>query len=59
MVDAESPAPPSSRSRRRLLQWVPVVLCALLLGAASQVLWMWESWPVRELLRATQIGPSA
>jgi hypothetical protein len=31
--------------------WVYVLVAAALL-AASQILWMWHSWPVREILDA-------
>lgn len=32
-------------------QWLQFVAAALALLAASEVLWLWQSWPVRELLQ--------
>jgi hypothetical protein len=32
--------------------WVAVVACALLLLALSEALWLWQTWPVRELLQS-------
>jgi polyferredoxin len=36
--------------RRHLRRWGPYWILALALLAASQMLWLWQSWPVRELL---------
>ena len=35
---------------RQLQRWLPVGLGAAGLLAVSQLLWLWESWPVRQLL---------
>jgi hypothetical protein len=32
--------------------WLLVVACALGLLVLSQALWLWQTWPVRELLQA-------
>jgi hypothetical protein len=37
------------------LAW-PFLAGALVLLLASEVLWLWHSWPVRELLDTEQIG---
>jgi hypothetical protein len=44
-------APPSALGR-----WLRVAAGAALLLALSQALWLWQSWPVRELLAPP--GPS-
>ncbi|GAB3650624.1 hypothetical protein [Ramlibacter alkalitolerans] len=31
-------------------QWLRLVAAALLLLALSEALWVWQTWPVRELL---------
>ena len=33
--------------------WGLVFACALLLLLLSEALWLWQTWPVRELLQAT------
>ncbi|MGE4242608.1 DotU family type IV/VI secretion system protein, partial [Ramlibacter sp.] len=47
----------SSMSGRRLPSlsrwWVAMALVLLAIFAASQVLWMWQSWPVRRALDTT------
>ena len=44
--------PPPQRPRAGWRDWVLVAICALLLLALSQALWLWQTWPVRELLQA-------
>ena len=44
--------PPTPRSHAAWRDWVPVAVCALLLLALSEALWLWQTWPVRELLQA-------
>lgn len=39
--------PATSRWR----QWLTVVLAAVGLLAVSEALWLWQSWPVRQLLQ--------
>lgn len=48
---AEDPAPAEGRATQGWRAWLRVlaVACALLL--LSGALWLWQSWPVRELLR--------
>jgi hypothetical protein len=38
------------------LAW-PFLAAALVLLLASEVIWLWHSWPVRELLDTEQIAP--
>jgi hypothetical protein len=59
---SETPAPAGAQPLRRLraramrftLSAIPYVLVALALLAASEVLWLWHSWPLRELLATEQ-----
>ena len=44
--------PPTSRSHARWRGWVLMAVCALILLALSQALWLWQTWPVRELLQS-------
>ena len=63
----ETPAPACAPSRPAPLRWSrrwrplravwPYVLIAVALLAASEVLWLWYSWPVRQVLESEQ--PSA
>jgi len=48
----------SSRPARGVwrLAW-PFLAAALVLLLASEVIWLWHSWPVRELLDTEQISP--
>jgi HAMP domain-containing protein len=32
-------------------KWLRVAAAALVLLALSEVVWLWQTWPVRELLR--------
>jgi len=59
-----APPPPGSTHRararsgwrRHLRRWGPMVIVALALLTASQMLWLWQSWPVRDLLSAMGAG---
>ena len=63
----DTPAPPagtpahSAPSRRaRLLRGLwPYLLAGLALLAASEMLWIWHSWPVRELLDSERVSAGA
>lgn len=37
---------------RVLARWAAIALGASVLLGLSQALWMWQSWPVRQLLQA-------
>jgi hypothetical protein len=43
---------PPRRPRRpgALRRWAPYLVAALALLATSEMLWQWQTWPVRELL---------
>jgi hypothetical protein len=58
----ENPTPPASSGRApRARPWravravVPFALIAAALLAASQLLWLWYSWPVRHVLDDEQV----
>lgn len=42
---------PARRSRRRLQAWLQMVAVAAALLVVSEVVWVWQTWPVRELLQ--------
>ncbi|MCE3271481.1 MAG: hypothetical protein K0S57_1878 [Ramlibacter sp.] len=44
--------PPPSRPRAGWRDWALVAACALILLALSQALWLWQTWPVRDLLQS-------
>jgi hypothetical protein len=46
-MSAESPG---TRARGGWRPWLRVALAALALLALSEALWLWQTWPVRELL---------
>ena len=50
------PAPAPSRAGWK--DWTLVAACALFLLIASQALWLWQTWPVRELLQAAPASSS-
>jgi hypothetical protein len=49
---AEHPAPAEAPASQGWRAWLRVlaIACALLL--LSEALWLWQSWPVRELLQS-------
>lgn len=52
------PEPPNRPLKERLLRWAPYGAVALMLLVASEILWRWQTWPVRELLGSTGVaGP--
>jgi hypothetical protein len=58
----ETPSQPRNRPGRKWRAWIGewrlpraawvYVLAAAVLLAVSQLLWMWHSWPVRQILNA-------
>jgi hypothetical protein len=51
-MTAETPGSTQARARpARWSAWLQLVLAALLLLLVSQALWLWQTWPVRELLQ--------
>lgn len=48
---SEEQASPRQRPRRHgPARWLALLAAALALLAASQVLWLWQTWPVRHLI---------
>lgn len=50
MTDDDAPRP--GRLKRHLARWGAIYLAAVVLLGLSQVVWIWQSWPVRHLLEA-------
>jgi len=48
--------PPTSRPHARWRDWLVVAASALILLALSEALWLWQTWPVRELLQSAPSG---
>jgi hypothetical protein len=53
-MSTESPGSPEQvlPARRAWRDWILVAACAILLLALSEALWLWQTWPVRELLQS-------
>jgi hypothetical protein len=49
--------PRSSPSARAGAQWLRLRAVALALLALSEALWVWQTWPVRELLHPAAAAP--
>ncbi len=59
-MTAETPVSDGARARRAgWRDWLQVFAIAALLLAFSEAIWLWQSWPVRELLQPTSITPAA
>jgi hypothetical protein len=55
---AESPVSPGTQpAQAGWRAWLKVVACAFLLLALSEALWVWQTWPVRELLQTAPGSP--
>ena len=51
MAAGSTGSAPVRRSRRRLQAWLQMVAVAAALLGVSEVVWVWQTWPVRELLQ--------
>jgi hypothetical protein len=61
----ENPARPGAHPRHRLQDWTrhlrllraswPYLLAAAALVGASELLWLWHSWPVRQVLETERL----
>ena len=49
-------APPRPRRTGAFRRWAPYLVAALALLATSEMLWQWQTWPVRELLAISAGG---
>lgn len=55
-MSAESPGSTASpRERAGWRQWLQLAGAALALLALSEALWLWQTWPVRELLEPVPV----
>ena len=59
-MTAETPGSTQARDKpARWKPWLQLAAAALLLLLVSEALWLWQTWPVRELLQpaASMAGP--
>jgi fatty acid desaturase len=52
-MSAEDPVPAEVPRSQGWRAWLRVLAAACALLLLSEALWLWQSWPVRELLRPT------
>jgi hypothetical protein len=52
-VETPGASPGREPRRFRWLDWFQFAVLAVLLLLVSEALWLWETWPVRELLQPT------
>lgn len=50
-MSAEVPESTQQPARAGWRQWLRLLAAAGVLLAASEALWVWQTWPVRELLQ--------
>ncbi|MEJ8838473.1 hypothetical protein [Ramlibacter sp. AN1133] len=50
-MSAEVPGSTQQPARAGWLEWLRLCVAALVLLALSEALWVWQTWPVRELLQ--------
>jgi hypothetical protein len=50
-MSAEVPRSTQQSARAGWRQWLQLCLAAIVLLSLSEALWMWQTWPVRELLQ--------
>ena len=56
-MSPQAPAPDTRRHAPRAgwRQWLQLAVAAVLLLLLSQALWLWQTWPVRELLQQAPV----
>jgi hypothetical protein len=58
-MEAESPGTTAAPGRAAAWkQWAQVAALAVVLLVISEAVWMWQTWPVRELLQPAPAVPS-
>jgi hypothetical protein len=50
-MSAEVPSSTQHPARAGWRQWLRLGAAALILLSVSEALWLWQTWPVRELLQ--------
>ena len=58
-MSAEVPGSTQQPARAGWRQWLRLGAAALALLALSEALWVWQTWPVRELLQPAASTPAA
>lgn len=56
-MSAEVPGSTQQRVRAGWREWMRLIAAALALLALSEALWVWQTWPVRELLHPAAAAP--
>jgi hypothetical protein len=57
-MSAENPGSTQQPVRTGWRQWLRLLAAAGVLLALSEALWMWQTWPVRELLQPLAARPA-
>ena len=57
-MSAEIPESTQQPARAGWREWLRLAVAALLLLALSEALWLWQTWPVRELLQPVAARPA-
>jgi hypothetical protein len=55
-TESAGAAPHARRVRTGWRDWLLVAFCALLVLLLSEALWLWQTWPVRDLLQADPLS---
>lgn len=58
-MSAEVPGSTQQPARAGWRQWLRLLAAALALLALSEAIWVWQTWPVRELLEPASTNPPA
>ena len=56
-MSAEVPESTQPRARAGWRQWLRLLAAAGALLVLSEALWVWQTWPVRELLQPAATSP--
>jgi hypothetical protein len=57
-MSAEVPGSTQQPARAGWREWLRLCAAALVLLALSEALWVWQTWPVRELLHSAATLPA-
>jgi hypothetical protein len=57
-MSAEDPGSTQQPARAGWREWLRLCAAAFVLLAVSEALWLWQTWPVRELLQPVATRPA-